>query len=125
MIYFLFYFLLKKEYPLEQSFNISLFFGSILYLLLVNISNIHYYSSIVIPIDILFFFKKYLHYKEQQVIKSNIKTVTINPVLKPVHSPTIRINKIYPKEDMEKNNYIPATLDIHHTIKHTLENITS
>lgn len=126
MIFLLFHFLVKRDIQLEQCFNISLLIGSLIYILALNNSYFNYYSSFIIPIDLTFFLKKYFILRETTKdyfpkMKKNYNE-SANPVLKQV---PLKVNKIYPKEELEKNNYIPTKLDIHYTMKQTLENLST
>tara|TARA_B100000795_G_C22669524_1_gene387375 strand:- start:327 stop:698 length:372 start_codon:yes stop_codon:yes gene_type:complete len=121
MISGLFYLFINRGVKSERSFNYSLVIGSLIYMALLSNETMHFYSSIIIPFDMLLFLEKYLSLKEPILKTVTLQATPILPIMN--IPPQVRVNKIYPEEEIEKNNYRPTKLDIYYTMKQTIDNI--
>ena len=112
--------------------------GSIIYLFLFNISFIHYYSVLIIPLDLYFVYTT--NSREIEFNDSNIDITEYKELIKAVYykyknddiNDDINNSILFENknENENKNNkyrnlYKPTNLKLEHTIKHTLHNINT
>ena len=119
MLLTLFYHLLKKfNY---SNYLVSFYLAIPIYILLLNISNLfHFYSTLIIGVD-LFFFNNNIQNKNQQ--NFNQKKITKEFTnLANRYFDYLKINKLKKNKKIIKN-YKKKNIDIKDTLQHTLNNL--